>query len=176
MELSTEIYYWHTDAAILSSIDTLFLQVRGDRERFIALAVELNPTQGLELAEDIIDSVDSLEHDLGASDIQTLAGFHIASFTHGSSGDDFTEATLLFLKALLPDLIVQAWGCGDDDPWEFWFKFDGDELIREDDEPLNDPDEDEEIRASIYAWWHEDLPPAIQVGFLKHAHEGEQEE
>lgn len=27
----------------------------------------------------------------------------------------------------------------DDDPWEFWFKFEGDELIREDDEPLNDP-------------------------------------
>ena len=76
------------------------------------------------------------------------------------------ENILLFLKGLLPNIHAQAWGCGDDDPWEFWFKFEGDELIREDDEPLNDPDEDEEIKASIYAWWHQDLPPEIKEGFL----------
>ena len=76
------------------------------------------------------------------------------------------ENILIFLKGLLPEIIVQAWGCGDDDPWEFWFKFDGDELVREDDEPFNDPEEDEEIKASIYAWWHQDLPVEIKEGFL----------
>jgi hypothetical protein len=31
---------------------------------------------------------------------------------------------------------------------------------------LNDPDEDEEIKASIYTWWHQDLPSEIKEGFL----------
>ncbi len=41
------------------------------------------------------------------------------------------------------------------------------ELIREDDEPFNDPDEDQQIQSSIYAWWHKDMPKEIQEVLLK---------
>ena len=48
----------------------------------------------------------------------------------------------------------------------FFFKFEDDKLVREDDEPFNDPDEDEEIKTSIYAWWHAEMPEKIKEGFL----------
>lgn len=166
MEMHSNLYYKHPDAQIMSKLDRLFQEHRGDASQFTVLVCDINPEHGAELAEDILNTVDNIEFDLGPESLYSLAGYSIAHFVHGSSGDEFMEAILLFLKALLPDIHAQAWGCGDDDPWEFWFKFEGDELIREDDEPLNDPEEDEEIKASIYTWWHADLPKEIKEGFL----------
>ena len=166
MELHSNVYYKHADINIMVMIDRLFKEHQGDRDKFISFAVELNPEDGQTLAEDITDTVDQIDFDLGPESIHSSAGYSVAHFVHGSAGDEFIEAILLFLKALVPDIHAQAWGCGDDDPWEFWFKFEGDELIREDDEPFNDPDEDEEIKASIYVWWHAEMPKKIQEGFL----------
>ena len=166
MELHSNVYYKHADINIMVMIDRLFKEHQGDRDKFISFAVELNPEDGQTLAEDITDTVDQIDFDLGPESIHSSAGYSVAHFVHGSAGDEFIEAILLFLKALVPDIHTQAWGCGDDDPWEFWFKFEGDELIREDDEPFNDPDEDEEIKASIYVWWHAEMPKKIQEGFL----------
>ena len=166
MELHSNVYYKHADLNIIVMIDRLFKEHQGDRDKFISFAVELNPEDGQTLAEDITDTVDQIDFDLGPESIHSTAGYSVAHFVHGSAGDEFIEAILLFLKALVPDIHAQAWGCGDDDPWEFWFKFEGDELIREDDEPFNDPDEDTEIKASIYAWWHAEMPKKIKEGFL----------
>ena len=166
MELHSNVYYKHADINIMVMIDRLFKEHQGDRDKFISFAVELNPEDGQALAEDITDTVDQIDFDLGPESIHSSAGYSVAHFVHGSAGDEFIEAILLFLKALVPDIYAQAWGCGDDDPWEFWFKFEGDELIREDDEPFNDPDEDEEIKASIYTWWHAEMPEKIKEGFL----------
>lgn len=166
MELHSNVYYKHADANIMVMVDHLFKEHQGDRDKFISLAVELNPKDGQTLAEDITDIVDQIDFDLGPESIHSTAGYSVAHFVHGSAGDEFIEAILIFLKALVPDIHTQAWGCGDDDPWEFWFKFDGDELIREDDAPFNDPDEDEEIKASIYVWWHAEMPKEIKEGFL----------
>ena len=166
MELHSNLYYRHANAQIMSKLDQLFQKHRGDADKFITLASSINPKSGAELARDILDTVDNVEFDLGPELLYPIEGFSIAHFVHGSAGDEFIEAILFFLKALVPDIHVQAWGCGDDDPWEFWFKFEGDELIREDDEPFNDPAEDEEIKASIYNWWHADLPEKIKEGFL----------
>ncbi|WP_010111278.1 hypothetical protein [Acinetobacter sp. P8-3-8] len=166
MEMHSNLYYKHPDSKVMADLNRLFKQHQGDKDKFIAAAITLNPEHGQELASDLLDSVDNVEFDLGPETIQSIEGFSIAHFVHGSSGDEFIEAILLFLKALLADIHTQAWGCGDDDPWEFWFKFEGDELIREDDEPFNDPEEDEEIKASIYTWWHTGLPEKIKEGFL----------
>lgn len=65
----------------------------------------------------------------------------------GGEGDDFAEISSG------SDFI--SGGGGDD----------YDELVREDDEPLNDPEEDEEIKASIYAWWHADLLKKLKKAF-----------
>ena len=166
MELHSNVYYKHADINTMVKLDRLFKEHRGDREKFISFAVELNPEDGQALAEDITDIVDQIDFDLGPESIHSTAGYSVAHFVHGSAGDEFIEAILLFLKALVPEIHAQAWGCGDDDPWEFWFKFEDDELVREDDEPFNDPDEDEEIKTSIYAWWHAEMPEKIKEGFL----------
>lgn len=166
MELHSNLYYKHPDASIMDQLDRLFSQHQGDENLFLQAAAAINADEGKALAQDLIDQVDSVEFDLASYYLSRIAGFSSLHFVHGSAGDEFIEAILLFLKALLPGIHAQAWGCGDDDPWEFWFKFDGDELVREDDEPFNDPDEDEDIKASIYAWWHQDMPAEIREGFL----------
>lgn len=166
MELHSNLYYKHPVDAIMEQLDQLFSQHDGDENLFLQTAAIINTDEGAALAQDLIDQVDSVQFDLAPESLQRQAGFSVAHFVHGSAGDEFIEAILLFLKALLPDIQAQAWGCGDDDPWEFWFKFEGDELVREDDEPLNDPDDDEQIKASIYAWWHRGLPADIKEGFL----------
>lgn len=165
MELHSRVYYKHPDSTIMGQLEVLFTTHHGDEEKFIQTALLINP-QADEITQELVDLIDSIEHDLTPETLHYVNGFAVLDFTHGSNGDENIENILLFLKGLLPNIHAQAWGCGDDDPWEFWFKFDGDELIREDDEPLNDPDEDEEIKASIYAWWHQDLPSEIKEGFL----------
>jgi hypothetical protein len=166
MELHSNIYYRHPNLHIIEKLDRLFKDHHGDQDKFIAAAIELNPEQGQEFAEDLLDTIDNVEFDLGPESISTIDNYSVAHFVHGSSGDEFIEAIVLFLKSLLPEIDVRAWGCGDDDPWEFWFKFEGDELVREDDEPFNDPEDDEEIKSSIYTWWHQGLPEKIKEGFL----------
>ena len=166
MELHSNVYYTHPSIEIMQKLDRLFQEHHGDQDQFIAVAVELNAQLGQELAEELLNTVDNIEFDLAPESLHSIADYSVAHFVHGSSGDEFIEAILLFLKALLPDINTLAWGCGDDDPWEFWFKFEGDELIREDDEPFNDPEQDEEIKSSIYTWWHAGLTEKIKEGFL----------
>ncbi|MCH7335308.1 hypothetical protein [Acinetobacter sp. NIPH 2699] len=165
MELHSRVYYKHPDAKIMGQLEALFNEHEGNAESFLQAALAINPQAG-EITQELLDLIDSIEHDLGPEILDYVEGFAVLDFTHGSNGDENIENILLFLKGLLPDIQAQAWGCGDDDPWEFWFKFNGDELIREDDEPFNDPDEDENIKASIYAWWHKDIPTEIKEGFL----------
>lgn len=165
MELHSRVYYKHPDSKLMGQLETLFTQHEGISEKFLQATLAIRP-ESTDLVQDILDQVDSVQFDLAPGTLDYVAGFAVLDFVHGSSGDEIVENILIFLKGLLPEIIVQAWGCGDDDPWEFWFKFNGDELIREDDEPFNDPEEDEEIKASIYAWWHQDLPAEIKEGFL----------
>ena len=166
MELHSNVYYTHPSIEIMQKLDRLFQEHHGEQDKFIAVAVELNAQLGQELAQELLNTVDNIEFDLAPESLHLIADYSVAHFVHGSSGDEFIEAILLFLKALLPDINTLAWGCGDDDPWEFWFKFEGDELIREDDEPFNDPEQDEEIKSSIYTWCHAGLTEKIKEGFL----------
>lgn len=165
MELHSRVYYKHPDSTIMGQLEALFTTHHGDEEKFSQAALLINPQAG-EITQELLDLIDSIEHDLEPETLDYVAGFAVLDFTHGSNGDENIENILIFLKGLLPEIVVQAWGCGDDDPWEFWFKFNGDELVREDDEPFNDPEQDEEIKASIYAWWHQGLPAEIKEGFL----------
>ncbi|WP_340600838.1 hypothetical protein [Acinetobacter sp. HZNU-JH01] len=165
MELHSRVYYKHPDTKVMGLLESLFKNHAGSAEKFLEAALEIN-ADSTELTQALLDQIDSIQYDLDPEHLDYIAGYAVLEFTHGSNGDENIENILLFLKGLLPDIHAQAWGCGDDDPWEFWFKFDGDELIREDDEPYNDPDEDEEIKASIYVWWHQDLPVEIKEGFL----------
>lgn len=165
-ELHSNLYYKHDDSDIMGKLDVLFTEPQGDVARIREIAASLDAENGEALAQDLIDTVDEPEHDLSAERIVRQAGYSVAHFVHGSPGDEFIEAIVGFLHELVPGLHVQAWGCGDDDPWEFWFKVEEGEVVRQDDEPFSDPEEDENIRAGIYAWWHADMPDEIKEGFL----------
>lgn len=173
MELHSNLYFRHADAEIMAKLDALLQQHQGDAELFKQYAYNLNPFEGEQLAQDLLDQVDQIEYDLAPESVYHFADYSVAHFVHGSDGAEIIEALLNFLKNLLPQIHTQAWGCGDDDPWEFWFKFEDDTLIRQDDEPLNDADEDQQIKATIYAWWHKEMPAEIKEGFLNDAqHQG----
>ncbi|AUZ04043.1 MULTISPECIES: hypothetical protein [Vitreoscilla] len=167
MELHSNLYYKHPNTNTMDVLDALFLSAKDNEAAWLALAAQLNAEQGASLAQELWSQVDEPEFDLNPESSYRHEGYSIAHFVHGSMGDENMEAILEFLLALLPDIQAQAWGCGDDDPWEFWFKFNEQgQLVRKDDEPYQDEEEDEHIQATIYAWWHKGLPESIKEGFL----------
>lgn len=169
-ELHSNLYYKHGDAEVMRKLDALFLEAQGDEQRIKEICKSLAPEDGEYLAQEIIDAVDDVECDLGAESLSKIAGYSLLHFVHGSAGDDIVGSIVDFLYQLVPDIHAQAWGCGDDDPWEFWFKYENGEVLREDDEPFMG-DDDEEIKSTIYAWWHKDMPKEIREGFLNEEQE-----
>ena len=96
MEMHSNLYYKHPDSKVMAELNRLFEEHKGDQDKFIAIAVALNSEQGQELATDILNSVDNVEFDLGPESLYSIEGYSIAHFVHGSSGDEFIEAILLF--------------------------------------------------------------------------------
>ena len=171
MEIHSHIYYKHANPKINVLFDQLFSNVDGNKADFLAISTSIHPELGAVLAQDLMDQVDSVAHDLGTEMLKHQAGYSIAYFCHGSAGDEFIEMIVQFIQDLSPDIHVQAWAHGDDDPWEFWLKFEDGELIRKDNEPFQDPEEDEMIYETIYAWWHQQMPKEIKEGYLNHEDE-----
>lgn len=139
MEIHSHIYYKHPDPQVTAQFDQLFSKVNSNETDFLTISASINSESGKELAQELIETVDSVAHDLGTEALQYVEGYSIAHFCHGSAGDEFVEMIVQFIQDLSPDIHVQAWASGDDDPWEFWIKFKDGELIRKDDEPLADP-------------------------------------
>ena len=169
-ELHSNLYYKHGDAEVMRMLDALFREVTGDEQRFTEICRSLNPERGEELAQGMFDLVDDVDCDLSAESLSRIAGYSVLHFVHGSAGDEIVGSIVGFLYRLVPGIHAQAWGCGDDDPWEFWFKYQDGEVVREDDEPFMG-DDDEEIRDTIYKWWHEGMPEEIREGFLNQENE-----
>ena len=61
MEIHSNLYYKHADAQIMSKLDRLFQEHRGDASQFTALVCDINPDHGAELAEDGVNPVDNSE-------------------------------------------------------------------------------------------------------------------
>ncbi|MES9858770.1 MAG: BRCT domain-containing protein [Sedimenticola sp.] len=169
-ELHSNIYFKHKDPKVMSLLDSLFYESKGNEEKISSICETLSPPNGTVLSKELIGFVDEPQHDLDAESLEKNEGYSVCHFVHGSAGDDIVGKIIEFLYSLCPEIHAQAWGCGDDDPWEYWFKFEGGALKRKDDEPLMDEDdedgEDEEIKNTIYAWWHETMPESIKEGFL----------
>jgi NAD-dependent DNA ligase len=165
-ELHSNIYYKHEEPEIMSLLDSLFFESRGDTVKISKLCEALNPEIGVALSEVLLDFVDDPEHDLDAESLDKTEGYSVCHFVHGSAGDEIVGKIIETLYSLCPEIHAQAWGCGDDDPWEFWFKYENGSVKREDDEPEMDEEEDEEIKNTVYKWWHESMPDSIREGFL----------
>lgn len=169
-EMSVNVYFKHNDPDTHRQLVQLFEHADpdGDDEcakAFVDLATKLNPDRGKGIVEAFLhDLRDRIREMFGFEDVADVSGFCVAGGIRGGSGDKFAGRCVKFLYHLCPDVQALAWGMGDDDPWEFWFKHVDGRLVRHDDEPFNGYDN--RIRGTIYRWWHEGLPDAIREGML----------
>ena len=62
MELHSRVYYKHPDSTIMGQLEVLFTTHHGDEEKFIQTALLVNP-QADEITQELVDLIDSIEHD-----------------------------------------------------------------------------------------------------------------
>ena len=90
MELHSRVYYKHPDSTIMGQLEALFTTHHGDEEKFNQAALLINPQAG-EITQELLDLIDSIEHDLAPETLDYVAGFAVLDFTHGSNGDENIE-------------------------------------------------------------------------------------
>ena len=177
-EIRISVYFKHDDSGIQKGLMKLF-EMSGDgnddtfRQSFADLASKISPEKGEAIAGSFLtDMGKKLLEGFYFEDVTDQHGFGCATTTCGGNGDQFAGRIVRFLNRLCPGVQAQAWGMGDDDPWEFWFKHENGRLVRHEDEPFNGYDA--RIRGTIYRWWHADLPAGIREGMLSSDEYGEE--
>ncbi|MCE0555447.1 hypothetical protein [Motilimonas sp. E26] len=172
-ELHSNLYFKHPEpeqhkklVALLTLHDLNAGQNQDDiDQQFIHLAADINPEKGAELATDLLNYVtNELYSEFGSESVGEIAGYFTSHWVGGSSGDEIQYGLVSFLHHLCPEIHVLSWGCGDDDPWEFWFFVHDGQVMRFDDCPFEG--EDTILLGTIYRLWHQGLPKQIREGFL----------
>lgn len=136
-------------------------------QKFIGISAALNAEKGKALAEAFLETPEfDADYNLCVENVEERDAVLAVNHTFGSEGDEAIGEVVSFVHQLCPDAMVRGWGCGDDDPWEFWFKPENGEIVREDDSPFEDEDMDREIFDTIYRWWNESVPGSIKPGLL----------
>ena len=134
---------------------------------FVELGHTINAEQGAKLAQEfLLELKQGFLEEFVLEQLYFDSGYSVAHCVYGDEGDAITGLIIKFLYALAPDVHAQAWGCGDDEPWEYWFKFENGQLRREDNVPSEDEDEVEDLFNTIYVWWHSEMPATIKEGLL----------
>lgn len=173
-ELHCNVYYKHNDAETHHLIREL-VDGENDDDRY-QIAEKINPEKGRELLEAFDTALkETYLEDLTSESTHSIEGYWCSHLVQGSSGAYVTGRLVKLLNELCPGTTAQAWGCGDDDPWEFWFKYENGRVIRCDYEPYEDEDSDHKAYNTIYRWWHEGLPAGITEGFLHDVEDEEKE-
>ncbi|MEJ2045686.1 MAG: BRCT domain-containing protein [Reinekea sp.] len=173
MELQINLYVRHEDREMNKFLFDFFSATNCNSKYFISSIKDrnaylsnkckcLNNALGKELFDDFSSLLkrsyfaDSLEFEASSE----ISGFTVMHSIYGSNGGDFVVSIIEFLNKLLPGVQAQAWGCGDDDPWEFWVKL---ETNREVSCRENTPGPGVQ---EIYDWWHETMPDSINEGLM----------
>lgn len=163
-ELQCTLYLRHPERTIHNELQTMVNSLSSDKEAAITIAQALNPEHGLALTQKLFADMEEYLEEVHPESVEASAGFWVIHMVNGGMGDHLLGALVRYFHDLKAGTQAQAWGCGDDDPWEFWFKMEGDRLIRLDDEPYEG--RDQRIKGTIYRWWHESMPDAIKEGIL----------
>lgn len=172
-ELHSNLYFKHPSTDIHKQLVDLFRlfdlnsnkPTRGSPEDFIQACQKINLANGVEIAKSFLDRFEGcFDSDFGSESISSQAGYSVSHWVNGSNGDDIQRQLIAFLYELCPEIHAQSWGCGDDDPWEFWFLWRDDMVMRFDNCPFED--DDTKSLGTIYRLWHEKMPKEIREGFL----------
>ncbi len=178
MELSANIFLHHQDKKAQQKLESLINNWATTeickQENFNDLLLEEAKNITPDLAEGAVkrffsaleESYSELR-DLRSERTGHIADYYYFNYTHGSNGIEIIEAILQFLLDLVPDLDARAYLCGDDDPWERFYRSDSGIVRSTDYEPsFEEAEENEDELPDEYEWWHENLPTEIKAGFI----------
>jgi len=176
MEIDAWLYLAHPDDTVLDRITDLFEGGELGEEEFGEFAASFDPKRGQDLARALFAQfyVKSFFGEGRFAD--EPGGFRSVGILQGTGGEDSMTHLVGFLNDLIPGLHVQAWGYGDEDPWEFFIKIEDGKPVRREFEPGEDDERDLEAIETIYEWWHRDMPEGIEVGILNEDDDEEEDE
>jgi hypothetical protein len=166
MEIDVWLYLAHPDDSVLEQLTEFFDNEELEEEEFAEFAASVDTERGHKLTNELF-AQSSVESYCRQDEFEEEpGGIRSFSFLQGTGGEHQMTHLVGFLHDLIPGLTVQAWGFGDEDPWEFFIKIEDGEVVRREFEPGEDDDRDQRARDTIYEWWHEDMPEGIEVGLL----------
>ncbi|MFQ3262259.1 hypothetical protein [Reinekea sp.] len=173
-ELHSNLYVKHADPKIHALFQQLFSALGQSPELLVDIAEQINVDDGQGIMTTFLESAAKEYGEIYPESVWATQGYHAMHLVSGSSGDYLTGALVKLFADLDPSCESLGWGCGDDDPWEFWFKWDAERVIRKDDQPYEG--DDQRIKDTIYRWWHEGLPEEFLEGFLNNDEDDEEDE
>lgn len=166
MPIQSCVYYRHIDLSLMRKLDDLFGPDALQDHKFSQLAKRVHSSQGHLYAAEYLRIAQHFEHSLPQAQFQQSAGFSIISFRHKQHGDIVINALVNFLKQLVPDLNIQAWGYDAEKAWEYWLKFEEKTLRCEQNQFHPQAQQDLSTIHRIYHWWHQDLPEILKTGLM----------
>jgi hypothetical protein len=172
--IHTDLYITHDDETLLTELVEALEGTALDEEGAGSLANRWNP-KGAALVAQLFSHqyVNSFDFENGADE---EADYRVLHLHQGEWGDSNMVHLIDFLHALIPGIQAQAWGYTEDDPWEFFIKYEDGRAIKQEHVPWEDVQMDDNALEYIYKWWHEDLPDEIEVGLLSVEDEDEDED
>ena len=172
--INTELYIYHENDDVLSKLADALDGATLDKNSTADLAMEFGG-DGEELVEELFkyDQVNSFDIEAGVDEV---AGYFVLYLEQEDFGDVHMVHFIDFLYKLIPDIHAQAWGYTEEEPWEFFIKYEDGRAIKQEHVPWEDEKMDDDALEYIYSWWHEDLPEEIEAGLLNDEVDDEDDE
>jgi len=161
--IHTNLYITHENEELLARLADTLNGAHVDRETAYSIAGEFNSdtTPVDELFKH--KYITRFNFEPGADEEH---GYYILQLRQGERGEAGMVHFIEFLHKLIPGIHALAWGYAEDEPWEFFIKYENGRAIKQEHIPWEDEDTDEKAIEYIYHWWHEDLPDEIEAGLL----------
>lgn len=172
--IQTNLYITHEDEELLSTLTDSLAGVDLDYEKALSVAGEFSPNPK-QLVDELFDHNYVNEFNF-EDDADEEHGFMVLHLAQGEWGDSSMVHFIDFLYALIPGIHAQAWGYTEDDPWEFFIKYEDGRAIKQEHVPWEDEKMDTDALEYIYKWWYDDMPEEIDAGLLSDEYEYEEEE
>lgn len=172
--IRTNLYITHENQELLAKLSEALNGANVDKETAYTFAEEFNPNPAT-----LVDKLFGYNYTRGfnfESGADEEHGFYILQLLLEEGGENSMVHFIEFLYELIPGIHAQVWGYTEDDPWEYFIKYENGRAIKQEHIPWEDEQMDENALEYIYHWWHEDLPDEIEAGLLATEDDHEEEE
>ncbi|WP_020409992.1 hypothetical protein [Hahella ganghwensis] len=165
-ELHSKLYYHHPNPTTHARLKEFIESLCETDDTIFQAAQSLNFDSGESLVKRFLNELHNrYQEHLHPESTLDIEGYWISQFTNSAQGDHLIGKLVKLLSDLCPNIHAQAWGYGDQDTWEFWYKCEGGRLLRCENELYSEKD-NERTYNTVYRWWHDKLPGQIQAGLL----------